>query len=144
MDNKLNTQGKAEKQAVVTIIPRVMTPEIEEKLISWCKIEKYNQGDDYSAFVTKKGRFAVSYSNDYPMQHGSGKTFILTDEEFEYAMNRPLTEFELMGKFWYPKTMAERQKLCDKYFPEKVARCLWEDELIHIFKNETIIHNFGG
>lgn len=122
----------------------VMTPEIEEKLISWCKIEKYNQGDDYSAWITKKGKYAVSYSNDYPMQHGSGRTFILTDEEFEYAMNRPMTEFELMGKFWYPKTMDERQKLCDKYFAGKVARCLWDDELISIYKSETTTDKVAG
>lgn len=121
-----------------------MTPEIKEKLISWCQIEKYNQGDDYNAYVNKKGQFVVSYSNDYPMQHGKGKSFILTDEEFEYAMNRPLTEVELMQKFWWPKTMEERQELCDKYFPEKVARCLWDDEKIHIFKSETINHNIGG
>lgn len=115
-----------------------MTPEIEEKLISWCKIEKYNQGDDYSAYVNKKGEFVVSYSNDYPMQHGKGKSFILTDKEVEYAINRPLTEIELMGVFWYPKTMDERQELCDKYFENNVARCLLEYELIYIFNNETL------
>ena len=121
-----------------------MTSEIKEKLISWCKIEKYNQGNDYSAWVTKKGKYAVSYSNDYPMQHGSEKTFILTDEEFEYAMNRPLTEIELMGEFWHSKTMEERQKLCDKYFTSKFARCLWDYELILIYKSETIIDKVAG
>jgi len=115
---------------------KIMTPEIEEKLISWCKIEKYNQGDDYNAFITKKGKYAVNYSNDYPMQHGGGKTFILTDDEFEYAMNRELSEFELMGKFWYPKTIDERQKLCDKYFIDKKARCLLDYELIYIYNGE--------
>lgn len=119
----------------------IMTPEIEEKLISWCKAEKYSQGDDYSAFITKRGKYVVRYSNDYPMQHGNGRDFILTDEEFEYAMNRHLTEFELMGKFWYPKTMEQRQEICDKYFKDKLARCLMEKELIHIFKNEMLNDN---
>ncbi|MBP2282771.1 hypothetical protein H4V97_001089 [Flavobacterium sp. CG_23.5] len=118
----------------------ILTPEIKDKLISWCKAEKYSQGDNYNCYVNTKGKFVVGYSNDYPMQHGKGKDYILTDEEFTYAMNRPLTEIELMEKFWYPKTMDERQKLCDKYFNDKIAMCLWDGELIHIFKAEAINH----
>jgi hypothetical protein len=71
------------------------------------------------------------------MQHGKGRNHILTDEEFAYAITRPLTEFELMEKFWYPKTIDERQVLCDKYHKDKLARCLRQEELIHIFKSET-------
>jgi hypothetical protein len=53
-------------------------------------------------------------------------------------MNRPLTELELMQKFWWPKTMLERQDLCDKYFEGEVARCLNENKRIHIYKQETL------
>lgn len=59
--------------------------EIEAKLIEWCKKEKYSQGDGYSVRITKKGKWAVSYSNDYPMQHGGGQEYILTEEEFLQA-----------------------------------------------------------
>lgn len=59
--------------------------EIKMKLIAWCKENKYSQGDTYSAGITSKGKWAVSYSNDYPLQHGFGKVFILTEEEFKQA-----------------------------------------------------------
>ena len=58
---------------------------IEKQLIKWCKENKYSQGDSYSVRVTKKGKWEVSYSNDYPMQHGDGKSYILTEEEFLLA-----------------------------------------------------------
>lgn len=58
---------------------------IEEQLIQWCKVNKYSQGDSYSVRVTSKGKWAVSYSNDYPLQHGSGQEFVLTEEEFRTA-----------------------------------------------------------
>lgn len=58
---------------------------IEEQLIQWCKDNKYSQGDDYSVRVTTNGKWAVSYSNDYPLQHGSGQEFVLTEEEFKEA-----------------------------------------------------------
>ena len=60
--------------------------EVEDTLIKWCKEKKYCQGDSYSVRITKTGKWAVSYSNDYPMQHGPGKEFILTPEEFKEAM----------------------------------------------------------
>jgi hypothetical protein len=58
---------------------------IEAQLIDWCKRKKYSQGDSYSVWITKEGKWKVSYSNDYPMQHGSGKEYILTEEEFKEA-----------------------------------------------------------
>ncbi len=58
---------------------------IEKQLIEWCKTNKYSQGDSYSVRITKKGKWEVSYSNDYPIQHGEGKSFILSDEEFLLA-----------------------------------------------------------
>lgn len=60
--------------------------QIELKLIKWCKETKYSQGDSYSVRVTNKGKWEVSYSNDYPMQHGDGKSYILTEEEFLTAI----------------------------------------------------------
>jgi hypothetical protein len=59
---------------------------IELKLIEWYKNKHYSQGDDYSVRITNKGKFEVSYSNDYPMQHGSGKRYILTENDFTEAM----------------------------------------------------------
>ena len=55
---------------------------IEEKLLTWYKENKYSQGDSYNVRVTNKGKWAVSHSNDYLMQHGDGKEHILTEEEF--------------------------------------------------------------
>lgn len=63
----------------------IYVKKVEEALIEWCKKNKYSQGDDYSVFITKKGKWAVSYSNDYPMQHGGGVTYVLTEEEFIVA-----------------------------------------------------------
>ena len=58
---------------------------IEQQLIAWFKENKYSQGDYYSVRITKKGKWEVSYSNDYPMQHGDGKSHILTEDEFVLA-----------------------------------------------------------
>lgn len=58
---------------------------IEDQLIAWCKDKKYSQGDDYSVGITAKGKWKVSYSNDCPLQHGTGEVYILTDEEFIFA-----------------------------------------------------------
>ena len=58
---------------------------IEAQLIAWCKDKKYSQGDSYSVRITASGKWEVSYSNDYPMQHGNGKAYILTEEEFLFA-----------------------------------------------------------
>jgi len=60
--------------------------EIERKLIAWCKDEKYSQGDDYTVFITAKGKWGVMYSNDYPMQHGDGESFILSEDDFKRIM----------------------------------------------------------
>ena len=41
----------------------------------------YDQGDDYYAFITKKGnRWSFGYGNDYPLQHGAGESFTLPCE----------------------------------------------------------------
>jgi hypothetical protein len=62
------------------------TKKIEEKLIKWCKEKKYSQGDSYSVRITNKGKWAVGYSSDYPMQYGDGREYFLTEEEFLEVM----------------------------------------------------------
>lgn len=64
-----------------------LTKSEEDKLIKWCKDTKYNQGDDYQAGIMRNGKYWVSYSNDYPMQHGSGKTYILTEDQANEILN---------------------------------------------------------
>jgi hypothetical protein len=59
--------------------------EIEAAIIEWYKMNHYSQGDDYSVRITSKGKWEVSYSNDYPMQHGDGKKHVLTEDEFKIA-----------------------------------------------------------
>ena len=59
---------------------------IEPKLIKWYYDNKYNQGDSYSVTITNKGKWKVSHSNDYPMQHGNGSSHIFSDEDFATAM----------------------------------------------------------
>jgi hypothetical protein len=45
-------------------------------------------GDSYFAYVSQDNKFCVGYTNDYPLQHGK-ENVLLSDTEFEYAMNRP-------------------------------------------------------
>lgn len=59
---------------------------IERQLLWWYQDNKYSQGDSYSVSITGKGKWMVSHSNDYPMQHGAGKSHILTEEEYQEAM----------------------------------------------------------
>lgn len=58
---------------------------VEEMIIEWYKENHYPQGDSYSVRKTKKGKWAVSYSSDNPMQHGGGGEYILSDEDFNCA-----------------------------------------------------------
>lgn len=60
--------------------------EIESKLLKWYKENKYDQGDSYSVLITRKGKWKVSHSNDYPMQHGDGSSHTFSDEDFASAM----------------------------------------------------------
>jgi hypothetical protein len=55
--------------------------EIKRKLIAWCKETKYSQGDDYYARKNPDGTWIVGYSNDYPLQHGPGEKYLMTEEE---------------------------------------------------------------
>lgn len=60
--------------------------DIENKILNWYKKKYYSQGDNYYIRITNKGKWAVGYSNDYPLQHGSGKEHILSEEDFLEAM----------------------------------------------------------
>lgn len=59
--------------------------QIEANLIQWFKENKYSQGDDYSCWIDDHGNWVVSYSNDYPMQHGKGSKHTFTDQQFKEA-----------------------------------------------------------
>ncbi len=65
----------------------IYTKRIEAKLINWYKKHKYAQGDDYFVHITKGGKWKIGYSNDYPLQHGEGKSYILTEQEFIQALS---------------------------------------------------------
>lgn len=64
--------------------------EIEAKIIAWYKKNHYESGDSYCVTITNNGKWRISYSNDYPMQHGEGKDLILTEEDFINAMKHTL------------------------------------------------------
>ena len=51
-----------------------------------CIKRYYPQGDDYQVFLSKKGNWQFGYSNDYPLQHGGGKSFSLPDKMVEAFM----------------------------------------------------------
>ena len=60
--------------------------EKEQFLISLAK-EYYTQGDSYYAYKNKKGKWHFGYSNDYPLQHGSGDNMILPDRMVDVMMS---------------------------------------------------------
>lgn len=59
--------------------------QIEANLIAWYKKNKYNQGDSYSCAIGKNGKWIVSHSNDYPMQHGDGDRHVFSESDFADA-----------------------------------------------------------
>ncbi len=59
---------------------------IEDKLIKWYQKNKYNQGDSYNVEITRKGKWKVYHSNDYPMQHGDGSSHVFSESDFQEAM----------------------------------------------------------
>jgi hypothetical protein len=61
--------------------------EKEQFLIGLAK-EYYTQGDSYFAVKGKKGNWSFGYSNDYPLQHGSGSTIVLPDKMVEILFNK--------------------------------------------------------
>ena len=63
----------------------------KEFLISLMK-KYYSQGDGYNAYQTKKGSWVVSYSNDYPMQHGNGERITIPDKMVDVLMNTSQSE----------------------------------------------------
>lgn len=82
-------EDKRDSQRLV--IPRnngllLQVKDFEEKIIAWYKQYHYLQGRNYSVQVTEKGRWAVSYINDYPMQRGVSQQYILTEKDFQAAI----------------------------------------------------------
>lgn len=61
---------------------------IEIKIIDWYEKNHYAGADSYSVRITNKGKWEVSYSNDYPMQHGGGRSLILSEEDFYNAIKQ--------------------------------------------------------
>lgn len=54
---------------------------IESQILTWVK-NKFPHADDYHVRITKKGKWAVKCTNDYPMQHGSGEDYVLSEQDF--------------------------------------------------------------
>ena len=66
------------------ILHKVKT--IENKLLIWYKENIYNQGDSYSVGINRHGRWEVSHSNDFELQHGRGGKHVFSEEEFLTAI----------------------------------------------------------
>ncbi len=64
------------------------TEELKKAFLYALIEEYYPQGDGYDVYRTKKGSWAISYSNDYPLQHGKGESFVLPDRMVEILMNQ--------------------------------------------------------
>lgn len=53
-------------------------------------VKQYPQGDNYLFSVSSKGNVKLSYSNDYPLQHGKGVDINLP-EKFAETIEKTLT-----------------------------------------------------
>lgn len=74
------------------------------------RIYIYSQGNDYSCCVDSKGRWVVSYSNDYPLQHGSGNKHTFSESNFLDATDKiKVRDRELRKHFNMPKN-----KICNR------------------------------
>lgn len=58
-----------------------------KEFLMWLIKEYYKQGDDYYVHRTRKGKWIVGYSNDYPLQHGPGESFTFDDRILNILMN---------------------------------------------------------
>lgn len=59
--------------------------QIEVNLIEWFKQNKMDNADDYSCYIDEWGRWTVTGTNDYPMQHGNGSKHHFSHAEFKEA-----------------------------------------------------------
>lgn len=78
--------------------------EIESALLDWYKEFHCSNGDSYHVTVTSTGKWSVSHSNDYPMQHGNGGRHILTEKEFDHAMALQKAK---KSPYWWNKTQTK-------------------------------------
>ena len=46
----------------------------------------WNQGDNYYINYTKKNVWIIGYTNDYPLQHGTGQELRLPDDVVEFLI----------------------------------------------------------
>jgi len=69
-----------------------ISPQLEEQLIKWVKKNKYFQGDYYYACYVRDNIYYVGYGNDYPLQHGEGKSFNV------YVLNNEIIEIPKSSK----------------------------------------------
>ena len=63
------------------------TDDEKKKFLITLVNKMYSQGDNYFATKNKKDNWVFGYTNDYPMQHGSGITITLPDKMVEVLMN---------------------------------------------------------
>lgn len=75
----------------------------------WISIARliWPQGDGYYAELTKTGKVRIGYTNDYPMQHGTGEGLILPQSMLPLFASQPSTltvnrqELEkVLGEIW--------------------------------------------
>ncbi len=66
----------------------MITDKQKEEYLLALASKYYSQGDSYHAFKTKAGNWKFGYTNDYPLQHGNGKSFVLPDKMVEILMNK--------------------------------------------------------
>lgn len=76
---------------------------IELALLDWYKEFHCSNGDSYSVAISNTGKWSVSHSNDYPMQHGDGGSHTLTEKEFDHAMALAKAK---KTPYWYNKGKA--------------------------------------
>lgn len=48
----------------------------------------YDQGDDYYVSKSKRNLWHFGYSNDKPLQHGTGESFIIPDKMLEILISK--------------------------------------------------------
>ena len=64
------------------------TEKEKEKFLLNLSEELFNQGDNYFAFISKKGKWHFGYTNDSPLQHGKGDRNFMPDELVNLLMNK--------------------------------------------------------
>ena len=61
--------------------------DLMQNIIQWYKENHYDQGDSYYINYSYN-LWIVGHTNDYPMQHGKGKSVRLTTAQVDELLNR--------------------------------------------------------